>query len=693
MDCKKRVVVLNRDRNKKKKRNQLPLRVNILFLIVFALFSGLVLRLGIIQIVEGDKFVSYAEATENVVAKTNTPRGAIKDKKGNVIVNNDPIFNLVYTRQPGISGDRLLEMAELLATFIEKEADAVTERDKKDYYIVSRGQDNLINEKISDKEREEVGEDGLYELLLEKINEKDLEKISEEEMEVAAIWRELNTGYSLSEQIIKEDVTKKEFAMINEHLSELDGIDVQPDGHRVYPYSDTLRGILGETGKIPREKKEYYTVRGYDLNDEVGTSGIELQYEDVLSGVKEKKKYVTKKSGDVIDDPDVIPGKSGNELILTIDMDFQKQVEKIIEEEIRRVPSASRAYVTVVEPKTGEVLSIAGKRMNGGKMVDDVSGTYLQAYQSGSAVKGATVLTGFMNGVMQPGETVYDTRLKIGGLQKGSYRNLGAVNDLTALEKSSNVYMFYVGMRLAGYGYNCRCWTGDKSGEEAFTYAIQKYREAYNQFGLGVKTGIDLPYEATGYKGSTLAIGLVMDYGIGQYDTFTPLQLAQYVATIANGGDRMQLHLVKEIRESNPDSDESGKLIKRIEPQVMNRLNATSEQIKRVQQGFYRVTNGPSGTARGHYRGLNVAGKTGTAEVGKKGSGIENLLFVGYAPYDDPEIAFSVTVPNVRKNAGNAITHKIGQRVVKAYNDLKDKPYKLNNHGNEDSTSSGSEGD
>ena len=679
METKKGVMIMNHNRQKKKKKNQLPIRVNLLFLFVFLLFAGLILRLGIVQIVEGEQFQRYAEATENVVSKTNTPRGIVKDKKGNVIVDNEPIFNLVYTRQPGLSGERLLEMAEILATFIDKETDAVTERDLKDYFIVSRGQARLIDEKITETERAEVEEDDLYELLLEKITDEDLATISDEEMEVAAIWREMNTGYSLSEQVIKEGVTKEEFALINEHLSQLEGIDVQPDGTRVYPYDDTLRGILGTTGKIPRENTDYYTARGYDLNDEVGTSGLEQQYEEVLSGVKEKKKYVTRRSGEVIDAPEVVDGRSGNELTLTIDMDFQKEVEEIVETHVRNSSAASRAYAVVVNPKTGEVLSLAGKEKSGGRIKDDVSSTYLQAFQPGSVVKGATVLAGFMHDVMSPGEVIYDRRLRFpDGTQKGSYRNMGPVNDISALEKSSNVYMFYVGMRLAGYGFDCRCWTGDKRGEEAYREGIQKFRETFHQFGLGVETGIDLPYEATGYRGTALSeIGLVMDYGIGQYDTFTPLQLAQYVATIANDGDRMKLHLVKEIREANPNSDKPGRLIERIEPQVMNRLNANPEHIKRVQQGFYRVVNG-SGTARAYYNGLNVAGKTGTAEVGRKGSGMENSLFVGYAPYDDPEIAFSIVVPNVRRNSASGVTHQIGQDIVRAYYDLQDRPYTLN---------------
>lgn len=641
-----------------------------------------------LQIVEGEKFIRYAEATENVVAKTNTPRGVIKDKKGNIIVDNDPVYNLVYTRQPNVSGESLLETAKLLAQIIDKETDKVTERDKKDYYIVSRGQKELIEKKISKKEQEEVGEDGLYKLLLDKITEKDLAEISKEEMEVAAIWREMNTGYSLSEQVIKEDITKEEFAVINEHLAQLQGVDVQVAGERVYPYGDTLRTLLGGTGKIPKEKRDYYAARGYDLNDEVGKSGIELQYEDVLSGIKEKKKYLTSRTGSVIDDPEIIPGQSGKELVLTVDMDLQKKVEKILESEIRKVGSARSAYAVVVNPKTGEILSLAGKAVKDGKMQDDLSSTYLQSFMPGSSIKGATVLAGFMHGVMKPGEYVYDRPLnfKGGGRISSVGGARGPVNDITSLEISSNIYMSYVGMRLAGYGFDCSCWTGDKKGEAAFNDAIQKFRESFHQFGLGVETGIDLPHEETGFKGKNPQLGNVAHYGFGQYDTFTPLQLAQYVSTVANDGKRMKLHLVKEVREASTDG-ETGKLVKRFEPELLNHVNANQNHFDRVQQGMYRVTKGSRGTARAFYKGLPVAGKTGTAEVGKKGSGLENLMFVGYAPYDDPEIAFSVVVPNVR-GKGNGINNLIGQGIAKAYFDMKDKPHTLNTNGDESESDS-----
>lgn len=663
---------MDNEQDRKKIKNYVPFRMNVLFLIVFVLFSILILRLGMVQIVEGEKFVRYAEATEDVVAKTNTPRGKIKDEKGNLIVDNNPIFNLVYTRKRDVSVQEMLEIAEKLAHYIEMDDSKVTERDLKDYYIISKGIQELSKDKLNEEEIAELEEDEIYELLLERVTAAELSEIDDAQREVVAIWREMNSGYALSEQVIKEDVSKREFAVINEHLSELDGVDIQPDGERIFPYDDTLSAVIGDIGQIPREKKDYYAAKGYDLNDEVGTSGLEEQYEEVLSGIKEKKKYVTDRSGNTVEEPVIIPGKRGKDLTLTIDMRFQLAIEEILEEEIakNRRYNVDSAYAVVLDPKTGAVRALAGKRYEGGEFKDDPSGTYLKAFAAGSAVKGATVITGMANGVMQPGEYIRDRKLTIGQQTKGSYQDLGSVNDLTALERSSNVYMFYIGMRLAGYGYECNCWTGDKSGEAAFREGIEKYREMFHQFGLGVPTGIDLPYEATGYKGSALQIGLVMDFGIGQYDTYTPLQLAQYVSTIANGGYRMKPQIVKEIRDPGV-GDEPGKLVKRFEPQLMNRVNADPYYFERVQQGFYRVTHGSRGTARG----VPGAAKTGTAEVGRKGSGLNNSLLVGYAPYDDPEMAYAVVVPEVR---GGTTNQAIGTRIVETYMEMKDEPYVLN---------------
>src|SRR5690606_33646134 len=194
----------------------------------------------------------------------------------------------------------------------------------------------------------------------------------------------------------------------------------------------------------------------------------------------------------------------------------------------------------------------------------------------------------------------------------------------------------------------------------------------FKQFGLGVETGIDLPYEATGVKGETNIAGHLMDFAIGQRETYTTLQLAQYISTIANDGYRVRPHLVKEIRNPS-NSDTLGSIYKTIEPEVLNKIEMDQEYIEAVQHGLYLVTHGANGTGNS-FRNLpyDMAAKTGTAEHeiyenGRLVADTENLTLVGYAPYDDPEVAFAVVVPKVGKRTFTGINMNIGKRIMDAY--------------------------
>ena len=203
-------------------------------------------------------------------------------------------------------------------------------------------------------------------------------------------------------------------------------------------------------------------------------------------------------------------------------------------------------------------------------------------------------------------------------------------------------------------------------------------REYFSQFGLGIRTGIDLPGEQIGFRGSVemANAGNVLDFAIGQYDSYTTMQLAQYVSTIANGGYRMQPHIVKEIREPSEGKEEIGPLAQEIKPKVLNRINAQDSWIQRVQGGFWGVFHEANGTGRAFanepYR---AAGKTGTAETVDRGTGVWNLSLVAYAPYENPEVAMAVVVPSayVKGGSPNSINSDIGKRVLKAYFDLKNK--------------------
>jgi cell division protein FtsI/penicillin-binding protein 2 len=209
-------------------------------------------------------------------------------------------------------------------------------------------------------------------------------------------------------------------------------------------------------------------------------------------------------------------------------------------------------------------------------------------------------------------------------------------------------------------------------------------RQSFSQFGLGTLTGIDLPNETMGFKGQEKISGKLLDLAIGQYDTYTTMQLAQYVSTIANGGYRVQPHIVKEIRQPSPDNNKLGPVVEEIEPKILNRINAQDDWIKRVQEGFRMVAQVGDGTAVNYYRGTDYspAAKTGTAQAfydgperkkfGKIPPEVMNLSLVTFAPYDNPEIAMAVLVPwAYQGNSGPTISGNIGRRVLDAYFDLK----------------------
>ncbi|MBD8069155.1 peptidoglycan D,D-transpeptidase FtsI family protein [Bacillus sp. PS06] len=688
---------LNNEKVKKKKKTQVPFRLNILFFLVFILFSALILRLGVVQIVNGERYQEEVDKTENKTVHTPVPRGKIYDRYDRTIVDNEPQNAITYTRAQGVSQQDVLEVARKLAPLIdmtdEKFTKKLTERDLQDYWLISRPEE--AKEKLSEADLEEYTASELYQLQLDRITEEEIKEITDnkKDLEVAAIFREMNRGYALTPQIVKnQDVSPEEYATVSENLENLPGIDTMVDWERKYTFDSTLRSILGRITTsdegLPAEKLDYYMARGYNRNDRVGKSYLEEQYEEVLSGQKAIVENITQ--GHTLLETKVISeGQRGSDLILTIDMDLQQAVEEILESELRLAKQRpgtqflDRAFVVMMDPKTGEILTLAGKQYQNkdgkSEYLDYALGTINSAYAMGSAVKGATVLTGYQTGAINIGQYQYDEPIYIKQLRKASWTPypMGNINDLTALERSSNVYMFKTVMKIANANYIPR--QALPFDRDAFG-TVRKY---FSQFGLGVKTGIDLPGESTGFVGQdTASPGFLLDLSIGQYDTYTPIQLAQYVSTIANGGYRMQPKIVKEIRQPTLEMGEIGPIIKPFQPTILNRIDMKDEEIAQVQEGFRRVMQGSRGTAESTFgnKSYKPAGKTGTAEgyyfdpITQKGyEDVWNLTLVGYAPYDNPEVAFSVVVPNAYYGNRNShsINNRIGEQILDKYFELK----------------------
>ncbi|WNF37758.1 penicillin-binding protein 2 [Bacillaceae bacterium IKA-2] len=664
----------------KKNKTHMPVRLNILFFIVFLLFSALILRLGVVQIVQGEEYQEKLDRTINKIDKIEAPRGIMYDRFGNIVVDNELVLSVTYTSRNTPTREKF-RVAARLNDFIEIDTDNITERDMKDYWIFTRPDEAralITREEIQELENDNIK---IYHLQLDRIGKDHLGEITNEEMEVLAIKREFDRGYDHTSQRVKVDVSYEEAAKVLEHLSELPGVDILTDSKRNYLYGNTFSAFVGGVGQIPREQIDHYMTRDYGRSDYVGISRLERQFEDVLRGRKAIVEHILDGSQNIIGVPKETLGQRGKDLVLTVDMKLQKEVEKIVASEVGKVKASSSfldngsAYVVLMEPETGEILALSGYDTDRPGNNHDL-GVIYDAFVMGSAVKGATLLAGFQENIAQPGTVYNDRPLYIrDDPPKSSFggRALGRMNDLTALERSSNVYMFEIAMAFGNYDYDTERGGGANDAANGFN----KMRYYFNQFGLGVKTGIDLPTEATGYSGRGVGFQLLanlMDFSIGQSDTYTPLQMAQYISTIANGGNRIQPRLVREIREPNTIEGELGNVIQQFTPNVLNRVDMSDNYIKRVQDGFRLVVDGRQGTARElATKDYRLAAKTGTSQVTYRGQKGNNQIFVGYAPYDNPEIAFAVIVPHlkIRDDVGRPALD-ISEQILDTYFELKE---------------------
>ena len=683
-------MLTKRKLKKKKKKSHIPFRLNLLFLIVFFSFIALISRLAYIQLVKGDEFVALVQRTETTTAKKSVPRGSIYDSQGRILVGNKPKLAINYTRPADVKASTMLETAKKLTTLISVDASELKERDLKDYWVATNP--DKVDSLLTAEEKKRIAKENLstsktYEMQLEHIPADEL-NYSDAEKQVIAIFTKMNSAYALSTVTLKnEGVTEQEVAKISERLGELRGVDVDSDWDREYPMGDMLKTILGtvssEKTGLPSDKVKSLLAQGYSLNDRVGTSYLEEQYETVLSGTKTVVKSQTNTKGEVVNTTETYPGKGGSNLVLTIDTEFQKKIEDIATKSVEEMtdPAADRVYIVVMNPKNGDVLGITGKKkkfdenFHSTGVEDDALGAINNSFGMGSVVKPATVLSGYMDGAITlEDNTIVDEPIEFEASKpKSSWFNRNGkmeLTDLDALERSSNVYMIKLAMKMGGQT------TYEKGGRLNINLSLfDKLREYYAQFGLGVRTGIDLPNEGKGYNGGTADAFSALDFAFGQFDLYTPLQLAQYMSTIANGGTRIAPRLVKEIHETSP-SGGIGNLEDVVPTKIMNSIQVSKEILDHIKEGLYRVTHGENGTSATTFRTYSpqVAGKTGTTEAFYSGpnpaytnEAVENSTFISYAPYDNPEIVVAVVAPYFKDGSPSDYAAKVAKQVYDAY--------------------------
>lgn len=414
---------------------------------------------------------------------------------------------------------------------------------------------------------------------------------------------------------------------------------------REYLYPGYASHILGQLGKIPAESWEAYKALGYDMNDSVGLSGCEQVFEEYLRGEDGVRVVVEDKDGNIVDSRVEKEAVAGNDVYLTIDIDLQIAAEKGLAENVDLIGDAQAGALSAVDPKTGEVLVLASYPSY------DLS-TYNENYNDLLKDKANPLYNRVLNGVYTPGST-----FKVGMVAAGI--TSGALSSSTHL-RCDGIYTYYS-------DYQPKCWYYPNiHGNVNAMYALQVSCNCYfyelgrimgidlmnkycKSYGLGESTGIELP-ESTGilagpqYREDNGLLGWTagntIAAAIGQSDnSFTPLQLANYIATVTGDGTRYSLHLLKEVREYGED----GKVVFKSQSEEVSKIKLSADAIYAVRQGMKQMAQNDLAVST-YMSGLpvSVGGKTGTAQRGANKN--DNRLFVCTAPYNDPDIVISVVI-------------------------------------------------
>ena len=331
-------------------------------------------------------------------------------------------------------------------------------------------------------------------------------------------------------------------------------------------------------------------------------------------------------------------------------------------------------YAVALNPKTGAVLSMSGIKhdLKTDELTSDSLGTITNVFVPGSVVKAATISSGWENGVLSGNQTLTDQSIIFQGSPPinswyTAFSGPMPITAVQALEYSSNTYMVQTALGIMGLTYQPNMIAGIGN----LGSAMGKLRSTFGEYGLGSATGIDLPDESTGFIPKDYDLANYITNSFGQFDNYTPMQLAQYVATIANNGVRVAPRIVEGIYGNN-DKGGLGDLIQQLKPTEMNKVNISDSDMSILQQGFYQVAHGTSGltTGRAFSNGalVSISGKTGTAEsYVADGQQATNTNAVAYAPSDNPQIAVAVVFPH-NTNLTNGVGPSIARDIINLYN-------------------------
>lgn len=674
-----------------KKPTSMTKRIYLIFSVIVVLFSIIILRLAQMQILNKSFYDEKLNSSTTYTVTTSNPRGEIYDAAGNLLVSNTVKQVVAFTRSNTITAEEMKELAAKLSTLVTFTETNVTTRQKKDYYLADSDTYAAVVKSLPDDEKYDsygnnLTESEIYANAINAVTDDEI-NYSEDELKLVYIFSQMNAASTFSTvNLTTGDLTEEQIAYITANQSKLSGISIATDWDRETPTS-SLASIIGTVSSkhsgLPAEEADDYLAKGYSLNDRVGTSYLEKEYEEYLQGTHTVREITTDKNGNVVSDEVTSEGKAGQNLKLTVNSDFQAGVESILNQYYSAdiadgyATYSEGAYAVALNPQTGAILAMAGLSHETGSSTTtlDALGTINDIFVPGSVVKAVTLTAGWESDVISGNQVIADQSINIAGSSAITswFTGSGSTNitAVQALEYSSNTYMVQVALKMMGQEY----YSGMSLATTGMKEAMEELRAAYAEYGMGTSTGIDLPENTTGYISDDYSAGNVLTEAFGQYDSYTPMQLAQYAATVANGGKRIAPHLVDSIYD-NDGTDGIGTLGKTIETNVLNQINISDDDMDLLQQGFYQVVNSSSAYATGTYMKsstVTIAGKTGTAEtyaVDANGNAVTtvnlSVLAYDYSTSDDSHIAVAVIVPHLT-SSDNHTNQYIARDIINLY--------------------------
>ena len=644
-----------------KSRNKI--RHNIVITFVYIIGIVLLVRLFQLQIVHGAEYreESNTRLTRETILKA--ARGNILDSSGNKLVSTS-VGNNVEIYKTKIDTQTLNKSLLLFAQTLEANGDSYTDTFPITInpYSFKQGLDEKMW-KTSNKIDENYNAEQCFNYYKEKY-EVETDSVEDARRIITLRYTIAQNGYSNTKSVkIASNISNGSFAKINEMGSSFPGISTYSEPSVAYPYEQLASHILGYVGKISSE--ELKENPDYEQNDVIGKTGIEQVFEKYLRGKDGIKQIGMSVDGVVTDEYISKEAVAGSDVVLTIDAALQKITENALAQDIEDMQTgkltgaktANEGAAVVINVKTGEILAMASypnytpsqftwgiSNENWNNYLQDtrhplVNKAISDRSAPGSTFKMVTAIAGLESKVIDLNTKINDTYRytyfkdyqptcwKAGGH--------GWLNVTQAIEHSCN-YFFYE--------------TGRRAGIDAIVKVAK-------EFGLGQKTGIELPDETAGILASPeveseWTAGKTIQTAIGQLsNTFTPVQMAKYTAMIANGGKNLNVTIIKAITNSDGTEVSRNEIesyvskILGVEENSGSNLSITQQNLDAVKQGMKGVTSDDGGTAYSYFKDFNieVGGKTGSASTGQ---GNANAWFVGFAPFDDPEIAVAVYVKN-----------------------------------------------